>query len=876
MKTSRFLMMLAVLLPFWGISQEEGYLYENFNKETLQTMPPYGWTSIDADGDGNPWQVSNDGIDGSAAANSAIWFFTVYHPDNWLVTPPLYVEKETDSLKYWVNSFEGRSNYLEVRVSSKDISLENFTTLIDTVKFDGSDPQLDHYFRSVSLKEFMGDTIYVAFRHLYRADLPDIDNSLSLVLDNISGPKVVPFAKDLAIEEVTMFDGVSEPCDISDQPITVVIRNMGEETISNFTINCQSQGMDESDEHHFSDIISETVDQSLAPGESLTYTFKTSLPFSVYKNSSQSQVYVRAFLTIDNDEYRRNDTIVSGFTKQNSFSLPMTTGFEQDDPEDLSAQGWYVSYRPENHMMAPFSIGLNPKFAHKGTNYLTCGIYPTTSGDPSNGSDVFAASRCVLFEKGETYNLDMFYGFRKLPAEWPNQELRFKVIYGKDQENLLSSEHGVLFDTVLKKTEELITPEKAVYSLFSSAPFQVEETGSYYLGLIFYSDSLVKESVDSWMIFVDDFTLRRIEDQMPVDIALQSIELPYDCNLTEAEEIRFIVRNGSVVPVSDVAVAYKLNNGEWISDTIRETIESNGSYEYVFKQKADFSKYGKHKVEGQVSHDLDDSPSNNTLVAVTYNSEVLDLPYIDDFEEYGTLKTFEDEWKVITQGYYSFMAAYDYSEDTSYAYNGIGFLADASDNEQYIGPDDWAISRCLNFKKGEKYDISFAYRLEMESPNVANLNAYILSSYDTASKVEQVAKLVNIKNVDYMVHKYVFTPEEDMVGHFAFHSQGEIGAPIIMLDALKVGAPAETGVEEEEQEFFTVYPNPAREEINVVSYQKMRRVEVYDLIGRRVASVMVNGDNCRLDVGGYLEGMYLLVVENENGDQSVRKFVVSR
>lgn len=876
MKTLRFFVMLSVLLPFWGFSQEEGYLYENFNKETLQTFPPYGWSQIDADGDGMPWQVSADGVDGTIAAVSSIWFFNVYHPDNWLVTPPLYVEKATDSLKYWVSSFEGRSNYLEIRVSTKDATLENFTAMIDSVKFDNSDPELDHYYKSVSLKDFVGDTVYIAFRHLYRADLPDIDNTLSIALDNVSGPKVVPFAKDLAIEEITMFDGVSMPCDISDQPITAVIRNMGEETISGFTINCQSQGRDEEDSLHFSDIITETIDQSLAPGEALTYTFKTPLPFSVYKNSSQSQVYIRAFLTTEEDGYRRNDTVVSGFQKQNSFELPMTTGFEQEDPEDLAAQGWYVSYRPENHMLAPFSIGLNPKFAHKGTNYLTCGIYPTMSGDPSNGSDVFAASRCVLFEKDEMYNIDLFYGFRKLPAEWPNQELRFKVIMGKDQRDLLNGTHQVLFDTVLKKTEELIMPDNAVYSLFSSAPFQVGETGSYYLGLVFYSDSLVRVSADSWMIFVDDFTLRRVTDQMPVDLALQAIELPYDCNLTDAEEVKFVVRNGSVVPVSDVAVAYKLDNGEWITDTIRETIESNGSYEYVFSQKADLSQYGKHKVEGKISHPQDSTLSNNTLVAVTNNSEVLDLPYVDDFEDYGTMKTFEDEWKVITQGYFSYMAAFDYSEDTAFAYNGIGFMADASDNEQYIGPDDWAISRCLNFKKGESYDISFAYRIEMESPNSTNLNAYILASYDTASKVEQVAKLADIKNVDYKILQYVFTPEEDMVGHFAFHSKGDIGAPIIMIDALKVGAPVNLGTESEKQAFFSLYPNPAREEINVSSARMMKRVEVYNLVGKKVASVSMHDDNFRLNVSSYTEGMYLMVVENMDGERSVRKFVVNR
>ena len=875
----RLLAAFSLLLPFAGQAQEEGYLYENFNKETAQTFPPYGWSQIDADGDGAVYTVSVDGVDNTMSANSYIWLIgTTYQPDNWLVTPALYVEKETDSLKYWVGSYKGASNYLEVWVSRKSSSLEDFTVRVDTVLFDGSDETRDHENRAFSLKEFVGDTIYVAFRHLYRAELPDIDNTINLALDNIQGPRIVQFPVEAGIEEIRVFDGVSEPCDIADQPVTVYIANLGSTPISDFDVYCQSQGIgEEGGNYILSPIVKGHVDAIIQPGQTYEYTFPDNLPFSQYRNSGWNAVYIRAFLGVEGDPYPRNDTLVTSFYKQNSFQLPMTTGFEQDDPVDEAFNYWYTSYRPDNYTMPPFSIGMNSKFAHAGTNYLTCGVYApfSATGAANNGSDLYAATRCVLLEEGKDYSIDLFYGFRKLPAEWPNQELRFRVVCGKDQQDLLNHAHTVLFDTVLEKTEDLVSNEKAAYSLFSSEAFRIEEAGAYYLGLVFYSDSLVQESTDEWMIFIDDFTLRYTESEVPVDLELQEIVLPYDCNLTEAEPVSFVIRNTSVEAVSDVAVAYKVGNGEWIRDTIREEIGVNASCTYTFETKADFSGYGKYRVEGEISHPRDSALSNNSLVTTTENSEVLELPFTDDFEEYGILLNFEDEWKVLRTGYYGYMAAVDYTTDTAFAYNGVGFMADAEDNEKYVAPDDWAIGRCLAFKKGESYDISFAYRIEAESPAKTNLEAWILASYDTASKVEQVARLSDIRNVDYRILQYTFTPQEDMIGHFAFHTLGEVGAPIIMIDALKIGVPF-AGNESRPEAFFEVYPNPARGKLNVVSAQGMRRVLLYDISGREVLSMEAAGTHVSIDAGAYGQGLYLMVVEDCQGERAVKKVVIER
>lgn len=880
MKTLRFLVMLFVLLPFWAVSQEATDLYENFNKEVMETFPPYGWTQIDADGDGALWTTGPDGVDYTVAAESYIWMFNTYMPDNWLITPKLSVDAETDSLKYWVGSFMGQSNYMEVWVSTSGSALEDFTYRIDSVTFDVT---VDHYDRSVSLSQFQGQQIFIAFRHLYKAELPGIENTISIILDNVSGPKVVPFETEVGVSEIIYFDGIVEPCDISDQPVTVVVSNNAKTAISDFSLSCQSYGITEDSTEYFSDIVTETVNRTLQPGDTLHYTFRQSLPFSKYANDKSRQVLLRAFIgQVEGDEYPRNDTLMLAFYKQNSFEMPLKAGFESYYPdEDPGFVNWYTGMYPSSYSLPPFSIGENPAMAHAGMQYLSAGVYPpdgfTAEQTPQTGENVYVATRCLALESGKDYRIDMFYGFRVLPSDWERQGINFRVVVGKDPYNLLVQPHEVVLDTFLPRTQDLIMPENAIYTLLSSKPFQIKETGVYYMGLVFYSDDPVEEQTDTWVVFVDDFALRYASDPIPADLLLESVSVPSDCNLTDAEEISAVFRNVSGQTLSGIEISYSVDGNEPVKETLGEELAPGAQKTYYFETKADFSEYGKHGITVSVSHPSDvDFLENNTKTVVSVNSEVVGLPYVDDFEEYATTKVFEDEWRVYMQGYYTWMAAQDFTEDTSVAYNGVGFLADASFEEYYVAPDDWAVSRCFEFEKGKSYEISFMYRIEKESPNRAALYGYILSSYDTASKVEKVVDLFEIKNVEYRKYSYAFTSERDMVAHLGLHSNGVLGAPAIMMDALRIEEVPETSGEPRAESFFSLYPNPVRDELNVISSKPMNRVEVYDMTGKKTVSESVDGCSFRLNVETYGEGLYLMMVENAEGERSVRKFVVTR
>lgn len=877
MKTLRFLFLLMLYIPFMGTTYAQEKLYENFNKSDLQNFPSYAWTMIDADGDGVNWTVGPDGVDGTNAAESYIWMFTTYQPDNWLVTPQLEVTSNTDSLSFYLGSYQGQSNYIEVWVSTEGPNLESFTDRIDSVTFNKT---VDHYNRSISLADYVGQKIYIAFRHLYKAELPEIDNTISIMLDNVSGPAVVPFETEVGISEIIYYKGITEPCDIADQPITVVVTNYAKTAVSNFELSCQAFGLDADSNAMFSDIITETVNRTLEAGDTLHYTFQGALPFSEYANDNSHEVLVRSFLgKIEEDSYQRNDTLIIAFPKQNSFELPMNVGFESYYPDqDPGFEHWNTSMYPSSYSMNPFSVGENPAMAHSGNQYLVASVYPpdgfTPEQTPQTGDNVYVTTRCLALEAGKDYRIDMFYGFRVLPSDWEKQGINFRVVVGKDSYHLLDQPHEVVLDTFLTKTQDLIMPNNAIYSMLNSQPFQIKESGVYYMGLVFYSDKAVAEQKDTWVFFVDDFSLCEADAPVPADLLLEKVSVPSDCNLTDAEEISAVIRNVSATDLSDVTISYTINGQDTVKETIKEKVPAGQQYTYYFETKADLSNYGKYGIEVIVEHASDvDFTDNNVKTAVAVNSEVAPLPYVDDFEEYATTKVFEDEWKVYMEGYYTWGPAQDYTEDTAYAYNGIGFLADATWEENYVAQNEWAISRCFEFKKDKTYEISFMYRIEKEATVPASLNAFILSTYDTTSKVKEIVNFAEIKNASYQQFAGTFKPEEDMVAHFALHSYSQVGAPIIMIDALSIKEQTESSVDNPMPTFFSVYPNPVQSELNVTSSVGISKIEVYNLLGTRIYTEELNGTETRIGTENFTNGIYLLVVTTLDGERGVTKFI---
>lgn len=80
-------------------------------------------------------------------------------------------------------------------------------------------------------------------------------------------------------------------------------------------------------------------------------------------------------------------------------------------------------------------------------------------------------------------------------------------------------------------------------------------------------------------------------------------------------------------------------------------------------------------------------------------------------------------------------------------------------------------------------------------------------------------------------------------------------------------------VESIAEDALKVYPNPANDQLNVEG--EMTSIEVYNAIGQCMLTKAVNGNNTRIDLSAFSNGIYFLRVNN-NGEVTVRKFSVNK
>lgn len=160
-------------------------------------FPPSGWTTVDADGDGHCWQIVTKGH-GTFSGNQGAVSYTCnpdnakdygVEQDNWLITPQISVTNALFNLSYkCVADDLDSKEYYEVLVSETGTAPTDFTVRLKSETLDNEyedEPLLNS--RTLSLKQFEGKKIYIAFRH-------KMSGSYALGIDDVAvtnqgGPK---------------------------------------------------------------------------------------------------------------------------------------------------------------------------------------------------------------------------------------------------------------------------------------------------------------------------------------------------------------------------------------------------------------------------------------------------------------------------------------------------------------------------------------------------------------------------------------------------------------------------------------------------------------------------------------------------------------
>lgn len=144
---------------------------ETFDNPGLESdFPPEGWTSVDADGDGQGWYW--DFFEEEFYILSRSWDadLGVLTPDNWIITPEIDLTEITGGVALeWevaptANTAQFRTENYSIMVSTTGTNPEDFENVFEERLAEDMENWV-WIKRSVDMSEYAGENIHIAIRH---------------------------------------------------------------------------------------------------------------------------------------------------------------------------------------------------------------------------------------------------------------------------------------------------------------------------------------------------------------------------------------------------------------------------------------------------------------------------------------------------------------------------------------------------------------------------------------------------------------------------------------------------------------------------------------------------------------------------------------
>lgn len=422
---------------------------------------------------------------------------------------------------------------------------------------------------------------------------------------------------DYVASDVGVVDLMSpmEGCNLSgDEPVMVVVKNYGAETIADPIPMAYS--LDDG-----KTMVYDTIEQSIAAGDSLTFTFGTKADFSV-----PGSYRVLAETNYSIDENTRNDQFTKKVFSYPIEPLPYTQSFEQNDGfwQALGNKSWEHGVPRGDNIDAaatgdkvwmtkldePYSVQ-DSSFIESPCFDLSTASQPVfemaIAGNVEEGADGMKMQYSIDGEIWHSVDSASAFGW-----EWYNNSVDALGAPGW-------SRSSAGWTTVRKLLPNQVTN-------YSIVKFR----------LLFQSDGYASGD-DGYAI--DDISIY----DAPIDVGVKEILQPVtDCELSEAENVQLAIKNYGLRPIDTteaISVQVDLNTSASITDTfyLDQPLGVDETVNYTLSKTLDFSEAGDYPLTAytRVEDDPDfyGNSSNDTAQTVV---SVIGMPNFDLGPSIGT------------------------------------------------------------------------------------------------------------------------------------------------------------------------------------------------------------------------------------------------
>lgn len=657
----------AIVLGFTGFSQV--YLQEDFSTFINPINPPLssGWKNVDSLN--------------APPADSIKWRFD--NPDAVIINSPI-VAPFAICDGNWYGSGSSEDAYLE----SATFDASNATRVL---------LEFDHYFRSIGsdtaeIQVFNGvswisDTIFSASSNNSQHEIIDISKDAAGVvncqvrfryvdpgwgwywaIDNVQIYQPIPI--DAAVVSV---DSTVAGCGLdSNETVAARIVNVGTSTIRNFPINHTVNGLNR---------VTETVNDSILPGDTLLYTFTTGANLSAVGTYN-----IDVFTSIRADNNVLNDT-ASGISvhKQTISTFPYSEGFE-------NGNGGWIAEGLNSTWAAGVPAGTVINSAANGLNaYVT-----NLSGLYNNDDASYIVGPCFDFTTLNAPQLKMNIWYES-ESSWDGAVLEMTIDNGLTwtQVGAFGNPNNWYNDNSINGLQAagLSGDGWTVINGAGSGGWILAEhdlTGaanqpSVQLRIWHGSDG----SVQTEGFAVDDIL---IQEAPATDGGVVSIVRPNTgCSLGSADSVEVQIINAGGSFLTNFPVNFELNNGATVTETYTDTIFPGDTVAYVFNSSTvNLSVVGSYTLKSYTSITNDGNFLNDT-VSKTVNS----IPVINSFPYNEGFETGNGGW-VVAGTNSSFALGTPTGAVINSAANGIqAYVTNLSGNYN-TNEEGWVTSPCFD------------------------------------------------------------------------------------------------------------------------------------------------------------------------------------
>ncbi|MBN2681629.1 MAG: T9SS type A sorting domain-containing protein [Bacteroidales bacterium] len=407
---------------------------------------------------------------------------------------------------------------------------------------------------------------------------------------------------------VKSFQRPHATCDMTvDQAVNVRIVNNGLNPATNFPLSYSING---------GPVVTETFPGTINPGADNYYGFLDKPDMSVL-----GQEYcIKVWASLSGDTYHPNDTAIRCVQH-----MDWIGGFPYTEDFETSGHNWYTSIENDSQSPTSWEVGEpNNDSINTASSGLNAWVTNLT-GNNNFYESSYVVSPCMDFGSliSPILEMDIWY----CTAEADVVYLEYTLDKGENWSKLGTVSDGGInwYNTPITildfgwsgNSEGWLTARHALTGLGGETEIQFRVT--------FIASTLAQFEGFAF----DNF---KIFESPSEDLGVNLVSVPTGCGLG-SESVAVKIINFGLNAQSNFDVAYTVNGGGIVSETVASTVNPGDTLDYVFTAQADLSAGGAYLIKAFTQLPADMESINDTAQIEVYNFvEISTLPYFEDFE----------------------------------------------------------------------------------------------------------------------------------------------------------------------------------------------------------------------------------------------------